>query len=494
MKRISNVPLYIALVVMCGIFAYYLFVGIKWVIYPHSIDFGEGFVISYAQQWQDGTWNWDINVPPYMTMVYGLGYPLLMQPLISIFGAELWLARLVSFIASLVVCVFLYLIANKITGKKIISIIIAMLPALHPIFRDWAPLARVDMIAVMFEVIGIYIFVRFKDSKWLYIAIVPFLLAIMVKLSAVAGLVAVVIYLLITKRHKFVVFTLITLSCMSIIFAFLMAVSNGEYINHVLVYQNTIENFDIPILMVNFMMFFPAFISLFLLAIFYIRRYTSKRKLSFIAIYFIAAIILNMFLTLRPGAAGMYYFEAIISGCLCAGLFLNYLYNHHKKQAIVMLSAFILVFFAIYGWRTTMPFPDKQYAEDIKTVQSIISDTDKPIVTENSCLVMDVGKELYIETFIFTNLARLGYWDDTEYINDYKSQYFDYVVLKVSLEQKEKYEDEGYPDSNFTSETIEAIKDNYTLVWSNEKENQYEITDTDWRCLLNVYEANRRIK
>lgn len=474
-------------------FIHYLVFAQSWIVYPHSIDFGEGFVLNYARLWSIGAWNWDITTPPYMTMVYGVGYPIMMQPLINIFGAELWLGRLVSVVSALVVCLMLYFIVKEITGRKLYGLIAAMLPATQPIFRDWSVMARVDMPAVMFDMIGFYIALKFRDSKWLYCAVIPFFVAAMIKLTAVSGLIAVVLYLLIYNRKRLLLFLVSFIAIFGVAFAYLMVITNGLYWQHVFLYQNTIQNFDIPIMMVNFQMFFPAFIPLFFLAMVYLRRYLNKKRITIVGLFFIVAFVTNIVATLRPGAAGMYYFETIIAGCLCFALIFHYLSQKKNHQFMIITVVMVVLFLGIYGLRTNMRIPDERYDRDLKVVASMISDTDKPIVTENSAIVLHSGKELYIETFIFTNLARLGYWNDEPYVNQFRNQYFDYVLLKVSIEQKKKYEAQGYPDSNFTTETMKAIQDNYTLVYTNESPDAYNNPDKDWRCFLNLYKANSKL-
>lgn len=474
-------------------YLYYLITALRWLTYPESIDFGEGFVMKYAEMWAAGTWKWDITVPPYLTMVYGLGYPVLMVPDIKLLGSGIEVGRTGSFLSALAVSFLLYLIVRHLTGRKIFGLIAALLPATQPIFRDWSVMARVDMPAMMFEMAGLYLLIRFKDSRWVYLAIAPFIIAMTIKLTAVAGLVAAMIYLLLKHRVRFVIFSGSAIGICGLLFTFAMSASGGEYWKHALLYQNTIQNLDIPIFMVNWQMFIYAFIPLLVPTLMYLKKCIKDREFNLIAMFFAVAFILNMIATFRPGAAGMYYYETILGGAVCATLAFYYMTKKLASQSGFVL-AIAIAFIAMFGVRTTMPFPNDAYRQDTQVVESMLQDTARPVVTENPTLVMNAGKELYIEPFIFSNLARLGYWDDSNYIKQYQEQYFDYVLLKVSLEQKRKYESMGFIDDKFTGETLDEIEDNYTLVYSNEKPDTYTNPAEDWRCVLNLYEANRRVK
>lgn len=481
----TNYILYIVLLIGMGFFAYYLYFAVSWIAYPNSLDYGEGFVMNYAKLWANGTWKWDINVPPYLTMVYGVGYPILIEPLIKVFGTQLWLGRVISFISALATCGFLFLIVRNLTRNNWYALIAGLLPATQPIFRDWSAMARVDMPAVMFDIVGFYLVVRFRKTKWVYLSLIPFVIAIAIKLTAISGLLAFLVYLLITNRQRLWKYALILSGGVALIVAPLMITSNGEYWKHIVLYQNSIENFDIPVFMVNWQMFFYAFIPLFALSLMYI-----KRKRTLIGVFIIVAIAFDMITTFRAGAAGMYYYEAIMAGSI--GTALGFYYLRRKPQTAMMFIIGMVVFLVIFNSKSNMSLPDGQYAKDVAIVQNMISNTDKPIPTENAVLVMDAQKEIPIELFIFTNLSRLGYWNDSEYLGQYNSQYFDYVLLKVSLDQKKKYESMGFPDSNFTSEVMEAIGKNYTLVFSNER--GYDNPKEDWRTYLCLYEANRMVK
>lgn len=486
----SNRLLSIIILVCIGFFAYYIFNAMRWIPYPNSIDYGEGFVMNYAKLWANGTWNWDINTPPYLTMVYGVGFPILSYPFVKLFGANLWVGRGISFVSALVVCALLYLIVKQLTGKKSYGLLAFLLPTTQPIFRDWSVMARVDMYAVMFDLIGFYLVVKFKDSKWFYLAIIPFLCAIMIKLTAVAGLVAVGIYLLIYNRKRLFTFTGLFVVGLVVIFIPLMVISGGTYLNHIIVYQNTIMNAHFGTFLFLFNMLIYAFLILLVLTLVYLKRCWRKREYTLAGILFVVAFIINALGTFRPGAASMYYFETIFAGCICACLGLPYVLKYFQKKRLqvesVVIICVLVALFGYYGIQHNIQSPDRQYTEAVTKIETIMADSQNPIITENPAIALNMGKDLYIEYFIFTNMTRLGYWDETSYIEKYKSQYFDYVVLRVALLERMHSMRRGGLDGNFTNIALMAIEQNYTLV--------YQTINRYWRYSLFLYEANDKLK
>ncbi len=481
----SNRFLSIILLVCMGFFAYYIFNAVRWIPYPNSTDYGEGFVMNYAKLWANGTWKWDINVPPYLTMVYGVGFPILVEPLVKLFGAQLWVGRAVSFASALIVCGFLYLIVKEITGKRIYGLVAALIPATQPIFRDWSIMARVDMPAVMFDIMGLYLVVKLKNSRWMYLPVVPFICALMIKLSAIVGLVAVAIYLLIYNRRRLLAFLGLFLTGLAVVLTPLMITSGGTYWKHIILYQNTIENIDLPSFLYLFNMFIYPFLILLALAYIYLKRTWKKRDFTLVGIFLIVSLVIDIITTLRAGAASMYYFEAIMAVAICVPLALPSVLTYFKRYGgqiqVIAIAVVLVALFGVYGTRHNYPFPDAQYTKAVNDVQSIMSDSQKPLITEIPAISLTMGKQLYIEFFIFTNMSRLGYWDEAPYVEQYKKQGFDYVLLRIALDKRL-----GTLDGDFTSNALRAINDNYTLV--------YRTVNKDWTGSMFLYEANDKLK
>jgi len=486
----SNHLLSIMLLICVGFFAYYILNAVRWIPYPNSIDYGEGFVMNYAKLWVNGTWSWDINTPPYLTMVYGVGFPTLLYPFVKLFGATLLVGRVVSFTTAIVACFLLYLIVAKLTGNKIYGLIASLLPMTQPTFQDWSWMARVDMSAVMLDLLGVYLFLRFKDSKWFYLAVIPFLCALMIKLTAIAGLVAVVIYLLIYNRKRVLSFIGLFVVGLVAVMTSLMITSGGEYWKQIILYQNTIQNISFPQFLALFPGFLYPFVALLVLALIYLKRTWGKKDYSIVGTYFVAALGIALFTTLRPGAGCLYYMEAIIAGSICATLGLSYVmvyvrWKRLKLNMVTVICGLVVLASVVMPLRYSS-FPDRQYTESINVITELISDSSKPLITENPAIALNMNKDLYIEYFIFTNLARLGYWNETEYVNKYKEQYFDYVILLTPLRYRVEEMGRGIPDGHFTKNALDAVYENYSLI--------YMRLNRNWQYTTFLYEANNKLE
>jgi len=482
-------PVIAVILIFCvGYAIFYLTSAIKWIPYPNQIDYGEGLIMYTNGMWADGTWKWDMTIPPYLPLMYGVGMPLATMPLIKIFGSELWVGRLVMFASTCAISLVVYLIIKRITGKTIYGVIGALLPFTQPVIRDWSLMARVDMLAVLFSIIGFYITLRYKGSKWIYLSIVLFTAAILTKISAIAGLGAVLIYLLIYNRKVFTKYTTILVATLATAFGVLQYVSGGEYINHVLVYLNTVDKvWDVNTIVTYATIVLLPLIAIMIIALTYVVKNFKNKDFNLIGLYFVVALVVNPILALKPGAYINYYIELIVGACLCTAVFLPSLiadakaiYTRYKKvTASGLLIAMLITCFCALSHEHAFPFPNKQYEVDARAVTEIIQDTNRPVISENSGLVMNAGKEVYVEFFIMVQMAELGVWDDTNYVNDYKNQYFDYIILRIPTYKRA----EG--DGHLSREVIGAINENYTLVYE-PPENYY------WYGLC-VYKSNDKI-
>lgn len=477
LKRIKeNKALSVILLIAAGFCAYYLFCAIRWIIYPNSIDYGEGFVLDYAKLLANGGWKWDINVPPYLTMVYGVGYPMLLAPLVKIFGSDLWVGRTFTFICGLVACWLLYLIAKHLTGKKTYGILAALLPMTQFVFRDWSTMVRVDMTAAMFSLLGVYLVIRWKDSKWAYLAVLPFILAMMAKITAVAGLCAVLVYFLIYNRKKLLIFGGWLVAGLAAVIIPLMIVSGGTYFNHVVLYENTINNFNVT----NFASLLTTFLCTGFILIIGSFIYLSNkwRDYPIEVLYFVFAFVIGAIGTLRIGSADVYYLETIMAGSICAVLALPAILEYFKKNVKwfwTVVACIAVVLSLVYMPKPHYMNPNDDYTQAVKQAQTIIANTNSPIITETPDVVLGTGKDLYIEPFVFTNMARLGYWNDKNYVKGFYECEYEYVLMRWSIEDRVKIISQGNFDISFTNAVISAIYLNYDLVWQSNLEFPYSL-------------------
>ena len=332
------------------------------------------------------------------------------------------------------------------------------------------------MTAVMFDLLGVYLVIKWKDSKWVYLAVIPFIIAMMTKITAVAGLVAVLLYFLIYNRKKLLIFVGWLVAGLAVAITPLMIISGGTYFNHIILYENTINNYNVT----NFMSLLTTFLCTgFMLIIGSLVYLSNKwREYPIVGLYFVLAFVIGAIGTLRIGSAEVYYLETIIAGSICTVLALPAILEYFKnnvKWFWAVVSCVVIIASLIYMPKPHYMNPNDDYTQAVKQVQLIMADTNKPIITETPDVVLGMGRDLYIEPFVFTNMARLGYWDDTNYVNGFTDRGYDYVLFRWSLADRLKIIENGDMDISFSNQVIQDINNNYTLVWQDNLEFPYSL-------------------
>ena len=87
-------------------------------------------------------------------------------------------------------------------------------------------------------------------------------------------------------------------------------------------------------------------------------------------------------------------------------------------------------------------------------------------------MVVDAGKMPYDEPFVYSNLARLGYFDGNIVLNDLKTNKIEYVITQYHLPESGSY--------RFSEAVQQAILDNYHIV----------MDSSNYPFSFVVYEAN----
>ena len=209
--------IWIALLLCVGFFIFEITQIIRYAFQPNQMDYGEGFTMYIAKLWAKGLFQWNPSHQPYMTLIYGVIYPEILKPFVLLFGPNLIIGRIYCLIATLIIAIFIFLIARRFSKNKLICLLAALLPMLQPAYREWIMQARCDMVAIMFSVIGVYIVVRWQSDKKIFWSIPLFLLAFFTKQTAVVGAAAACLYLLFCNRKIFVTYTGVLLASVAAI-------------------------------------------------------------------------------------------------------------------------------------------------------------------------------------------------------------------------------------------------------------------------------------
>jgi hypothetical protein len=433
-----------------------------------QIDYSEGFNMWNAHLFGKGLWNWDsLSGPPYNSIFYTPVWYLIMSPITNLFGDSLIVGRIAN-IFTMLSCMFVvYLIVSHITKSKGYGLLGAGFTLMSNMMVGWTMFPRVDLLAILFELLGLYIIIKNEKSRWMWFSIPLFILAFYTKQSTVAGALAACAYLAFKDQKRSLIFTLVLAGLGIGSFLLGNSVTNGGLYNQVFRYQgNTVFNYTATVL--NNLAYFIAYLMpVFIIGIW--RSWKNKTELS--SLFVFIALIINTVMLFHIGGNQNYLFESVFALSIAAGIELKNIIEN-RREWFVYLFIFSVLELAFLVPNLNMA--DSGYKARASQAEAIISDATYPVLTENAGIVLAAGKEPYYEPFVFNNMAKLGYFDENIVINDLKQNRIEYVITQYKLPYMESV--------RFNDQVQRAIIGNYHIVMD---ASRYQLSFV-------IYEANNR--
>jgi predicted membrane protein len=135
--------------------------------FHYPIDYGEGPLLDQVARLASfrNIYQTDISQPPYTITNYPPVYPLVQVPFYWLFGPDLWYGRAISLLGVFAAAIFIGLTIYALTGSVAGALMSASLLPLFPFVLHWAPLTRVDSLALGLSWAGIFILVRWGHLK-----------------------------------------------------------------------------------------------------------------------------------------------------------------------------------------------------------------------------------------------------------------------------------------------------------------------------------------
>jgi hypothetical protein len=456
---------------------------------PNQMDFGEGFSTYVAQLWAIGQFNWNPNEAPYMTLMYGTVFPTLMSPFIWLFGPDLRIGRAFSILATAIIAFLIYLIAKRYSKNKAIPFIAAGLPFTYFGFQEWIMQCRCDMTAICFEVIGLYLAIRFWKSGNKILWSVPFvLLAFFTKQIDISVGLAIGVGLLIVDRKMFLKYFGLTAGGMALIILTGSLLTGGQFWKQLFTYNITSPFFNPSgnTFQVWFLIVFPMTMGVFI-SIAYIYKKVKEKQINIPMIWVVVAVLTNGFALFRYAAFINYAIETVLAMGLVAALYFDTQIKSRVLVGMTLCFQVLMVFIFYSANLHFIPMPDKDYQTRINNVKAIIADATFPVYTEHAGTILQAGKSPYYEPFVFTQLILHGNFNEQTLLNNLENENIQYLVMQSPFytEIHENALPGHVPES-----AKKLFRDHYTIVYSTYDGGVY---NHFWYSYT-VYESNKKLE
>jgi hypothetical protein len=354
----------------------------------------------------------------------------------------------------------------------------------------YIPEMGVDLLALFFSFLGVYLFIRFSEKPTaLYASFACFVLALFTKQTMIAAPLACLVAEIVFDKRRAVRHFLFCLCLGGAGLGFLAWATNGEALRHLFLY-NASQPFSLIHWVVgiqqNLIGVLPiaAVACLALLPLFHeggstrrggfldklradLRASSYHLSLFVLGLQLLFAVVIS--LTYGKSGSGVHYFlEWNFICCALTGLlFVRTLsdWTSHPSHASGGAAVFLLVFLAaltgfpdslhridtVYRLRNgERHAQDTLYANDA-AVLKIIEQTPGPVLCENMLLVMKANKEIPIEPGIQGFLGKAGIWDESGFVAMITQQKFGVIIMR-----------DLNPDF-WTEPVVQAIADHYQI-------------------------------
>lgn len=441
--------------------AVFLVGRLKTIASPFEIVYGEGLLWYQTHMLLNGIPLYQtVTSTQYLIIPHTPLFVIICSWLPGVLGDSMLGGRIITLLCGLGSCLMVYLITKKLTKNPLVSLLAGLLVVTTYIFRFLVPIYRVDTMALMFSLLGIYFFMKFEERGRLVYWTVPlFLLAFFTKQVYIVAPVSVCVYLLIKNHWKFA-------SALKFGGIYLGALGGGLLIGGLLTnWELIIHNFmymgaDIgrewswAHYLVQLKYLVTWHIPLLLLVLVYFGYKVSRKKpLLLIDIYFIGGLGIVLLLQGKLGGGFHYGFEMLVVGCVLAGILIDRTFGVLKerlpdlKKVGASAVIFTLVGFQIVGIPFGHNFFTYEFLDtnEVGTGQlvSLIQEAEDPVFAYVIANTMNLAGEVdewvpweYGLLFVggyYRDTGRLG-WDQSDMVEKLRTGYYGLAVFEYDLE------------------------------------------------------------
>jgi hypothetical protein len=440
-----------------------LFAAAGWyaVRYPWELDYGEGIV------WQQMRWMFTARaygpIDGFPAIVFH--YPPLYHTVTAITAAvlgtdQLATGRAISLLSTLAAAIasgilVSFLLEGRTTraDRLLCSYVGALLVFTYLPVVLWAPLMRVDMLAIAFGQLGLVAAFRSLDRpRAIYVASLLFVAAVFTKQTAIAAPAATFTVILVARPR--LAFRGIA-TCLIVGLAVLLTLcwlTHGGFYRHIFLYNiNRLE----PAFLWRIV--YVAFLqgTYFAFGGFVLVRRLAKLRLEYrskadaratlgartddvrllIAAGYLLISTLMLFLLAKSGSNINYCLDCFFALGPFAAMAPVEVENALRgkpelRQALRLVIPFGL---AIGGLWAPLPRTDERAdsprAQQLAQLARMIAVADKPVISDDMVLLIRGGQEVRWEPAIFAELASTGRWDQRPFVQRIRNHEFAFFII-----------------------------------------------------------------
>ncbi len=424
--------------------AFTLWLGFLGLAYPYQLDYGEGIVLWFARELARGQSIYPLPGAPWFA---SSNYPpvsmLLSAALMPLFGDGYAAGRLLNLASALIVAALIYRIVKIETNQARAGALAALFFIGSPYIYHWVPLFRADLIGLAFAFGGVYCTWKYsrpsptasRQNGYVGGAIFLCLLALYTKQTLFAAPAAAFLAIFARSRRTAITFAIVLGALGGAMYLALDAATDGGFTFGLITSNATVFSMaQLLALLRNFGTTFPILLLLALWA--WANRVRARQigVLEWYALISFAALVLAG----RVGAWENYFFEALATACVFAGIAIVRWQSPvaSPPSTAVRPSSFVLPLLLLV--QLALMWHDPRIAADLvaqglpanRQLAALLARTPGIVISEDMGALVTSGKPVVYYTFQYSSLARSGKWDQHWELDGLREHTFPLVILE----------------------------------------------------------------
>lgn len=429
---LDKLMIILTLLVLGAGLVFFMYCSAQSLAYPYPLDFGEGQVIDQAVRLAKGQniYKVNLNDPPYLVANYPPGFMLLVAPFTHIFGPNFWAGRLISSLSALISALLLGVIIWKVSRNKLASMATAGFFIAVPYVLLWAQFSRVDLLGLMFSLAGVALLICLPEKPFILLAgAALFVAAVYTRQTyGFTGPLTVFVLYLIAQRYRsaFIFLTMYSGLGLAILWG-MNVITQGGFVFSLITTnlspwrENSLVEFNCALALT-----IPLVLMLFT------RPWFKPWRV--VGLFLLGGTLVGFTIS-KVGSNVNYLLEWFAGLSLLVGMMIALAGDSGPRLwlSLELLSLSILTFIHLSNAFEIPRLQSHMQSESVaqmERMRAMIRAADGPILADEfiGLLVME-QRPIYYQPFDFTQLSRMGKWDQRLLLDEIAAHKFPLILL-----------------------------------------------------------------
>jgi hypothetical protein len=415
-----------------------LFVGQGWdaLAFPYPLNYGEGPLLDQAVKLAEfrNIYRSDLTEPPYVVSNYPPLFPLVQAPFVWLFGPAFWYGRLISLLSAAAVALLVGLTLHALTRDRLAAAAGGLIFPAMPYVVRWSSLARVDLLGLALSWAGLFVVARWPHKRWSVVAAGLLLVAAVYtrQTYALAAPLAAFVWLLSQgQKRRALELAGVAGGAALILFGTLNVLTGGGFfLNTVTANLNDFRWERVSLNALGALLACPLLL-LGALAFLVFAPRKGNRSWWLVAPYLAASGPLAL-LVGKVGSDVNYLLELSAALGLATGAVISWQRKRARVRTLLIVLLAVQVLALGQSSRVASGLQDYviEQRDEVGQLSRVVAEAKGPVLADDYMGLLTLnGRQIYLQPFEMTQLARDGAWDQRPLVRAIEEERFPVIML-----------------------------------------------------------------